>query len=325
MGPTVTSERAMTSISLLKRIFHRKSERAPHGGENEPASSDYYQPKEDSPHSDASVIERVVNNRVFLLGLDELYRERMKEHEREELLACAQRVASTLNVPLADVPVEGYYAEEEELTKFFLLIRALQNVPLRRASKVKELPEFRRLLAVTSSPIFGPVGRGEDLLPKGKDPLSAALQEDGAEWSVPPLVAAAARIAVETDDYSLVGLAALAKDPVVLAALRESVVLYAEIITKEFQTAPRLPKYVWRVDPELAAAAQRFVAAFNTLFGNELPSANAKNAQTFWEAYKESEVVGRCVRLGQTPDAQPRYYHWAVIQGPDDQLGVREF
>ncbi|MEE8360603.1 MAG: hypothetical protein V3R71_00535, partial [Gemmatimonadales bacterium] len=178
-----------------------------------------------------------------------------------------------------------------------------------------------------SSPIFGPAVRGEYLLPKGNDPLSAALAEDGMEWSVPPLVAAASRIAVEIDDYSLVGLAALAEDPVVLAALRESVVIYARnIFTKEFQPVQQPTyKYVWRVDPELAAAAQRFVAAFNTLFGNELPSANAKYAQVFWEAFKESDVVGRCVRLGQTREDPPRYYHWAVIQGPEDQLGVREF
>jgi len=138
-------------------------------------------------------------------------------------------------------------------------------------------------------------------------------------------MAAAAGIAVETDDYSLVGLAARASDPVALAALRESVVLYADFMVMGFLVDPPRPKYVWRVDPELAEAARRFVDAFNTLFGSELPSANAKYTQAFWEAYKESEVVGRCVRLGQTPGAQPRYYHWAVIQGPDDQLGVREF
>ena len=115
------------------------------------------------------------------------------------------------------------------------------------------------------------------------------------EWTVPLLTAEAAKTARETGDYSLVGLAARAEDPVVLAALRESVVLYAGMeFGRQFIDATPQPmyKYVWRVDPELATV----------------------------------EVVGRCVRLGQTPPpVPPRYDHWAVIQGPEDQLGVREF
>jgi len=59
----------------------------------------------------------VVDNRVFLLGLDKLYRDAMKRHERGELLACARRVAAPLHETPADVPVEGYYAEDEQLTE----------------------------------------------------------------------------------------------------------------------------------------------------------------------------------------------------------------
>ena len=36
--------------------------------------------------------QRIVDNRVFLLGLDELYRETMKTHERNELLRCAKEL-----------------------------------------------------------------------------------------------------------------------------------------------------------------------------------------------------------------------------------------
>jgi hypothetical protein len=61
----------------------------------------------------------IVDNRVFLLGLDNHYRELMKDHEREELLLCARRVAAALQVKPADVPVEGYYAEHPKLTEYF--------------------------------------------------------------------------------------------------------------------------------------------------------------------------------------------------------------
>lgn len=58
-----------------------------------------------------TVDEHVVDNRVFLLGLDQLYRERVKRHESTELLTCARAVAARLNVAPAAVPIEGYYTE----------------------------------------------------------------------------------------------------------------------------------------------------------------------------------------------------------------------
>jgi len=61
-----------------------------------------------------TVDEHVVDNRVFLLGLDQLYRERVKRHESTELLTCARAVAARLNVAPAAVPIEGYYTETKE-------------------------------------------------------------------------------------------------------------------------------------------------------------------------------------------------------------------
>ena len=285
--------------------------------------------EDDSGHPDAPVIDRPVNNRTFLLGLDELYREAMKTHERGELLDCARHVANALDVQPRRVPVEGYYAEEQDLANYFRLMRALQEVPLEQSSAVDTAPEFSRLLEVTSSPIFGPTVRTK-LLPSGKDPLSAAMELSALEdvrWTVPTLTTAAASIAAETDDVSLVGLAAIAKDPVVLAALRESVVLYAMgmLMAKEMAPIPPRFTYSWRVDPQLAEAGSRLVDAYAALFGHELPPPTAQYARVFWKAFDRAKIVGRCVRLGQTPGAHPSYYHWAVIQGPDDQLGVREF
>src|SRR5262245_10918203 len=99
--------------------------------------------------------DRVVDNRIFLLGLDELYRDAMKRHERGELLLCARRVAAALEVAPAAVPVEGYYAEDQQLTEYFLLMRALQEVSEERTQVVAALPEFQRLLDVTSAPLYG--------------------------------------------------------------------------------------------------------------------------------------------------------------------------
>jgi hypothetical protein len=313
----------MGPISRMRQLLRYAFRRAPERGGVEGPWWAHDEPVWPPQSRDAPVVQHVVDNRVMLLGLDELYRTAMKGHERTELLVCAQRVSTALHQAPADVPVEGYYSEEAALTTYFRLVRALQVVSLERASEVEAIPEFHRLLTVTSSPIFGSPVR-ERLLPRGRDPLSAALHAvDMAQWSVPLLTAEAAKAARATDDISLVGLAARAEDPVVLAALRESVVLYAEFVLGSALVLPRVD-YVWQVDPALAAAAQRFVDAFNSLFGPELPPPRAKYARIFWRAFAGAEVVGRCVRLGQT-DPPVHYYHWAVCRDAEDQLTVHEF
>jgi hypothetical protein len=268
---------------------------------------------------------RVVDNRVFLLGLDELYRDAMKEHERGELLGCARRVARTLRVSPANVPVEGYYSEDAELTEYFRLVRTLQTVETGATTTVASLPEFQRLQEVTSSPLYGRPQYGGRLLPTGRDALSQALLDTLPGWTVPALTEAACHIALETDEISLVGLAARIRDAVVLAATRESVVLYAEMIfSKEFQ-APRI-EYVWRVDEDLARQAGRFIETFNRLFSERLPPPDPAQAERYWRACDNNEISGRCVRLGWDDQVRPmRHYHWAICPAASGEFAVHEF
>jgi hypothetical protein len=267
---------------------------------------------------------RVVTNRVFLLGLDDLYREAMKRHEREELLRAARETAAALAVVPADVPIEGYYSEDAPLTEYFRLVRALQKVDVAREAEVEGLVAYRRLKQVTESPIFGPPYRREYLLSVGKDALSAALDKTFPEWTVPNLTRQAYEEAVQSDDFSLVALAALSKDPVVLAALRESVVLYSMALGGA--AVIRDPEYVWEVDDAIQKRATRFVETFNELLGEQLPLPVPENAAEFWVASKEWKIIGRCVRIGSDDSVRPiRHYHWAIDQGDQYRLVVNEF
>ena len=267
----------------------------------------------------------VVDNRIFLLGLDKLYRDAMKRHERAELLICARRVAAALYVTPADVPVEGYYAEDEQLTEYFRLVRALRDVDERATSAVDSLPEFQRLRDITSAPLYGrPQYRGK-LLPEGRDALSQALLDTFPEWTVSGLTAAAHATARAMDDISLVGLAAVVKDAVVLTAARESVVLYAKIVFGAALHPPR-PKYGWKVDEDLAQQARKFIGTFNTLFGEELPPPDPEQAEHYWHACHDNEILGRCVRLGLDDRTSPiRHYHWAICRGAHGEVAVQEF
>lgn len=269
---------------------------------------------------------RVVDDRVFLLGLDHLYREAMKPHESDELLSCARVVSAALGVSPSEGPVEGYYGETPALTEYFQLMRSLQAIADHRRPLVAGSWEFQRLEAVASSRLFGAPGGAGHLLPMGRDSLYKALAAGPMEgWSIEGIVEKARAAAVADDDYSLVGLAALAGDPVVLAATRESTVLYA-IAFCASALHPREPKYVWQVSSDLARQAARFVGTFNDLFDENLPAPVARHAAEFWSAAEDNEIIGRCVRLAFDDSTHPiRHYHWAIAPGPDGRGQVEEF
>jgi hypothetical protein len=270
--------------------------------------------------------QRIVDNQTFLLGLDNLYREAIKPHERGELLQCARQVATVLQVAPATVPVEGYYAEDQQLTEYFCLMRALQDVNDKRRTEVASLPEFQRLLDVTSAPLYGKPMQSDSLLPAGRDALSQALFDTPvSEWNVQRLTETAHRVAKETDDYSLVGLAAYAQNAIVLTALRESVVLYAAVaVGAAAMSQP--PKYIWAVDKELAEQARRFIDTFNKLFGDKLPPPEPAQVETYWWAYTNNEISGRCVRIGYNDAVSPTlHYHWAICWKEDGTPDIQEF
>jgi len=126
---------------------------------------------------------RVIDNRIFLLGLDGLYRDAVKPHERGELLDCARKVANVLGVRPRDGPVEGYYSEHPQLTEYFKLIRALQEVPKDRISVLAGLFKCERLLTVTSAALYGRSRDEDKLLSAAENALTRALSDCQPEWN----------------------------------------------------------------------------------------------------------------------------------------------
>jgi len=153
----------------------------------------------------------------------------------------------------------------------------------------------------------------------------AMFDTSPTDWTVDTLVTKARAAAQTGDDYSLVGLAARAQDAVVLAALRESVVLYAERLMGA-AGPPQTPEYVWEVDEDLSAQARRFVETFNALFDNELPAPEPTSVFIYFHAGKGNEILGRCARIGIDQPAPPqRHYHWAICREANGEYAVQEF
>src|SRR5262249_17534439 len=70
--------------------------------------------------------------------------------------------------------------------------------------------------------------------------------------------------------------------------------------------------------------ARRFIGAFEEVFGDKLPPPEAAQAERYWKAHEDNDIVGRCVRLGRDKSEPVRYYHWAVRPGKEGPT-VHEF
>jgi len=272
--------------------------------------------------------KHVVTDRVLVLGLDGVYRADVKKHESSTLLSCARTVARALGVDPDKGPIEGYYVESEQLSEYFQLARALQGIGVGRRSEVERIPAFVRLLKVFSSRIYGyePVHNG--VLPAGHDSLSEALRQSVGHWEMGALLRASKRAAIENDDYSIVGLASRLDDAVCATAVRETVVLYAEIVLTGDSLDKLLqePEYEWKVSEEMAKQANRFIDEYNSLFDSRLPAAKPENAKIFYDSYSENELEGRCVRIGIDILSEPtRFYHWKVDRSENGELMASDF
>jgi hypothetical protein len=263
-------------------------------------------------------IDCIVDHRVLLLGTDAIYRKSMEQLETAVLLPKVEMVATSLGISELKVPVEGYYINSPKATRYFRLMRGLQQVDEALLSRVKNLPDFQEIWKIVSSPIFGrPVTKAK-LLPQGRDPLSQALLDTiNSQWEVEKLVDLSYKVSVETNDISLVGLAARLKDPIVITALRESVILYAEKIMRGTISEPRY-KFVWKVDNHFAKVTNQFIEEFNGFLPDYLkgiPLAEPENAEEFFRAASKNKILGRCANLGADDSLpEPLYYHWAITK-----------
>lgn len=266
-------------------------------------------------------IVRIVDDRSLVLGLDQMYRDEMKALESNELLECVREVVATLKTtPSQQIPVEGYYWESETLTEYFYGMRHLQGLPEDRRPEVDGLNSFQKLSKVASSRIYGEPVASEFLLPRSRtslDRVLSALPESESllkEVSVESIIQQGKEIAMQNQDGSFVGLALQTGDPVVVAACRESVVLYNDCV---FIAAAPEPTYVyeWNVSPAMEKLTQQFVRHLEEATGIRLPTPGPETARSYSYAGDANEIQGRCVALAQHPTLG--WYHWAIYYDRD--------
>jgi hypothetical protein len=168
----------------------------------------------------------VVDDRTFVIGLCQLFRQEMKAFEVASLLPAAEAACRELNLEPAAVPVEGYYAESPELTRFFRLVRRLQRADVAPAHGAS--PALRHLRSVLCAPAMGRVEQSDRLLPRTTSPFGEAL-ETAAVWSVAEL-SRRAQASVRENDAGLVAVAAATGDAIALCVARETLALSEDVM-----------------------------------------------------------------------------------------------
>jgi len=268
--------------------------------------------------------ERIIGDREVILGLDYLYRNSMKMHERKTLLPCADTLVKKLSIPIEDVPIEGYYSETPELTYYFKLIKSLQNVNIVRRSEISDMKEYQKLLEVFGSPIYGESNFENSIFPHAVDPISTSLKKfSPAWWKAVSIINEAYENIKDSNNFSLTGIGILTKDPVVITALRESAVLFLSVE----RASPETPKYqyIWSVSSNIENLINMFIYEFNKFIPYKILYANKNNSEYFYNAYEENRLIGRCVCIGKD-NSLNKYYHWAINKkDSSDELNFVEF
>lgn len=263
---------------------------------------------------------RTVDDRSFVIGLIELFRDRMKEHETKVLLPLAREAAQALGLKKEDVPIEGYYYETPELSEYFRLIRSLQSTSLRKppdGSTHKALTELRRVL---SSRAFSRSVLGDtkgNSIPQFTSPLHEAL-ESIPEYSIDAITERAVSC-VREEDSSIVAVACATGDAVALCAARESVPL---ILSVSSDIHHPVIEYEWTVRDEVRRVAERFLRALSEATSIDLPPATRESAKSYWHASQKADLDGRCIAIANRE--LRGFYHW-YINGRRDAARVVDF
>lgn len=242
----------------------------------------------------------------------------MKVYEVTTLLPLAETACKAFGLSPAMVPVEGYYAESDELERFFRLIRSLQHAEMREVSSRSGMNAIDRLREVFTSPAMGRVEENDRVLNRTNSPFGAALRLL-ADWSIDGLSRRAQQL-VRNDDAGLVAVASVTGDPIAIGVARESVALTAHVELAEVD----LPHFVWAVSKDVARVAGRFVSSLAETTGIILPKPEATSTQVYGQAAREAELVGRCILIGERSGNRYPFYHW-YLDAQNGQLIVKDF
>jgi hypothetical protein len=238
----------------------------------------------------------------------------MKKYETKYLLPLVIELFKKLAITQKEYPIEGYYYESEELKNYFNYIKTFQQVSIKYKKDIQNMLGYKKLTELYCSGLYGKYEYKNNILPQIKDPIYYALESLSVEnWNVKNIINEAFTIINDIGNTTIIGLGIALKNPVIVTALRESVVLYPDFYctgVPDF-TIKYINKYIWNVSKEIENLANTIIETFNGICKYKIPKAIEKNAKIYFEEFSSNPINLRCVRIGYD-DFSGKNYHWAI-------------
>ena len=262
-----------------------------------------------------------ITNTDYFFMIENQVRNSMKHFETTSCLPKATEVLKKSNInetELLEYPVEGYYYETPELSRYFKIIRNLQtNKELWK--KVVNCEELEYLKSKYDNDIFGIVdtkGRNLDApLKRRYDILTLTMEDESIVDLISPFPWTIKNIVSNLGKWydnrtNLVELAYLVKNPICLCCGAETNSLNRMIAwaTGSYSICVPPRTYVWKVDGEVENLGINLVDSYNILFeSNKIISPTINNHSTLNKNIK----VPRVTLLGYVEETK-EYYHWIL-------------
>ncbi len=274
----------------------------------------------------------IVDDLTYFRALDHSVRDAMKIFETS-LADVAEETVSDVGVEVGDYPVEGYYHETPQLTRYFNAVKTLQD-PDNFSEKVTD--NVRLFNKIYTHSVFGLKQAMPTALNKTDvqwkdhppvvvspviDPVTIATQKTCPNWTLDTIMTA---IEVQELGTCLVGLAVIVDqknkvngkyNPVATTWARETTVLSA---AKFICTSARSePEIDWQVSKEVEAYGKKVLAGYADLIENNSITRNVRrpyevSPKTIRGLLFRADDPERCVHLSTNLDGS--HYHWAVVE-----------
>lgn len=258
-------------------------------------------------------VDIVITDTDYFAMLDNQIRDKWASFEVKHLLPIVESILDGMEI--REYPIEGYYYKTEKLSRYFTLVRNLQeNESL--VGKVNANSEyFVGIKAILGNPLFGQwesekndfLGK-KTLVRRRWDSLAKTLEflNDGSAhpWSVEKVMENIGLFS--TIGFSLVDLAALIKDPALLTCGAETNSLYRGAVYIS-GCAFIEERYIWGVSNEVEKLGSRIINEYNSIISDSRLKILPINVDSVNFLNRELELP-RIAHLGYVQLTGENYY-----------------
>lgn len=274
----------------------------------------------------------IINNKQYYFMIENQIRKLFPLYEVKNILPLVEDVLKTSNIlfdELKDFPIEGYYYKNEQLKRYFKIVRNIQDNPS-LWDRVKQDEEcFKLLKATTDLELFGKVqsdkSHGLSILPRRYDILALSSRDESVfdiyssnpGWDIQKIVDNLKNHFTNTPN--LVELAYLTGELEPLICGAETNALYRDLgVTKGMNYEPEKE---WNVDKEVETMGKAVIDEYNKRFKLSI---NTPTLQNYKKLSRKPERP-RVAAIGYITQTDTNYFWRSDLDGNVTDIYTKDF